>query len=108
MTKAIPTLGYPSRSEAINSLHEQGKTKEEIGELIGIPPWNVQVFIARGRAATRPNRKQVQLPAEIADSFHRAAWDRGISSTRLIARILEIIAKDNMIEAILDDKNDEN
>lgn len=46
---------------------------------------------------------KLRIPLAVLDSFTDAAVARGIRTDALAARLLSIIAKDNMVDAILDD-----
>lgn len=103
-----PALGYPSRTAAVAALRQQGCGTAEIAARIGINEGAVTALEASGRRprAARPAEAQgrtVLFPADILDRLRPDAERRGISVNELARRIVEAVAEDRMVDAVLDD-----
>lgn len=110
----IPTLGWPTRTDAVLALRAQGKTSLEIAGMIGIPHKTVAALehsAARRRAprndavAGGAGRAVLFDPRVLARLGPNAA-SRGITTNELARRIVEAVACDNLVDAILDDGED--
>lgn len=107
MSAAKPTLGYPSRTAAVQALRAQGLDDRTIAERIGIAVGTVGALAASGRRRQRPaeaNGRTVLFPADILDRLGPAASERHISANELARRIVEAVADDGLIDAVLDDR----
>lgn len=91
-----PTLGYPTRGEAIFALCADGVTLTEAAKRIGITRDNA-------RSLLRYQRIRRGLCGYVSEGLVRAAYRRGITVDELVARLLATIARDNLADAILDD-----
>jgi hypothetical protein len=91
-----PTLGYPSRCHAVFALHQQGLGVKAIAERVGIREDNARATLRWAKKNMRPTYASFTLTYE--------ARLRGLSVPELEARLLEIIARDGLVGAILDDR----
>ncbi len=110
MGKSIPTLGFPSRTAAVLSLFESGLRFPQIARKIGIPEKSVQGLYycglrhdRRGRPGERMARTIV-VPNDILGALNEPAARRGISVNELARRILDTVAFEKMVDAVLDDE----
>ncbi|SFI36183.1 hypothetical protein [Albimonas pacifica] len=104
-----PTLGYPSRSAAVQALREQGWSMRRIAEEIGISLGTVSALDASAKRRREPrpaevNGKTVLFPAEVLDRLRPHAARRGITPNELARRIVDVAIDECMIDAILDDE----
>lgn len=112
MSAAIPTLGYPSRTDAVLALRGKGMSTEEIAEAIGIKNSTVTSLEChagkRKGAETRKvqGNRTVLFPIDVLESLRPLAEQRGISANELARRIVEAVVDDNLVKAVLDDGED--
>jgi transposase len=106
-----PTLGYPSRTQAVRALIAQGLSEQEIADKIGISKNNVQclqydltsrVRHRRSGAHKGPMRTVHMSKADL-EILTPQARKRGIHVAELARRLLCVIADDGLADAILDD-----
>lgn len=108
MRLAQPVLGYPSRSAACRAMRAQGLSNAEI----------VARFAADGKAITPKQINAllhyqkvrdgiVHVPGLVVTRLSPAAAARAISVTELVEELLAVIARDGMVDAILDDRGPE-
>ncbi len=108
MPAPIPTLGYRSRTEACLALREQGMSEAAIAARIGIEKKNVAALLCGALVKRRPrpaerHGRTVLFPRDILESLRPHAQARGISANELVRRIVEAVADDGLIDAVLDD-----
>lgn len=105
MSRAKPTLGYPSRTAAILALRAKGFTNQEIAEQIGIQPCTVGALLTsyRHTAAARQGRRTVQVGADLYGELRLQAARRGIAADELIQRIIDAVLAAKLVDAVLDD-----
>lgn len=106
MGKAIPTLGYPSRTAAAVALREQGLKYDEIAVRMEVSTSAVSGLLSS--AASRGNRaaRTIVVPVEILEQLSPHAVLRGIRVNDLVRKILRCITDDNMTDAVLDDADE--
>lgn len=102
MANPIPTLGYPTRTAAVAGLHAQGKSFPEIAELVGITIKQAQNLYYDAKN-WRYERTKVHLRRDILAELAPEARLRGINSHELAERILSAVANSNLVNAVLDD-----
>lgn len=102
MGRKIPTLGYPSRSEAAKALHKQGLSHHEIAERIGVGESSVGNLLCWQPVGPR----RLILPPALARALEPAAEARGVTVPELASRLLERTTAEQLIDAILDDFDD--
>lgn len=111
---AIATLGYGSRTQAITALRKKGMTTREIADEIGISPNNVTALEASITRKPRSSEthyaddryqtiRMVPVPAEILALLASAARRRDMSREQLAREIIEKVAEDRLVDAVLDD-----
>jgi len=112
--RSVPTLGYPSRKDAVLALMRKGLTNAQIAEKAGTTIGTVSTVTAQERRRTRMAMPRPGLSdgAESASAplsalatvrLEKAAAARGIDVAELCRKILTEIADDNLVDAILDD-----
>lgn len=100
---------------SIPALIAEGKRKQEIAEQFGVKPGALQVMCCRKGISLRPGGSRKPLvalsllsPLPLSDKTLRALRDvakaMGTDEVSLAGRLLEIIAKDNLYNAVLDTK----
>jgi hypothetical protein len=111
MPAAKQTAGYPSVGAAVRAMMADGLNAEEICARTGKPRKLVSVFMSKER---RRSGKTSPLFADrrlAAVSVHRETLEelrphadrRGVSAAVLARRLIELVAADDMVDAILDD-----
>lgn len=108
MPAAKPTLGYPSRTEAVLGLRREGLSAPQIADKIGIDVKAVAALEAsagrRGGVRRPADRgRVVLLPAETLRALGPAAAQRGITANCLARRIVKAVVADGLVDAVLDD-----
>ena len=101
-----PCLGYPSRTAAVHGLRAQGYKDSEIARRIGISQQTVAALAAyRKRQRKRSEvERTVVVPIVVLDRLASAANIRGISVNELVRRIVETVADEGIVDAVLDDR----
>ena len=94
-----PTLGYPTRYQAIMALADEGLTIPQIAERIGSNRRAVSCLI-------RYVRNKNGFQGYHRTAFTVAAKRRGITVNELEAYILDVVARENLFDAILDDRQE--
>lgn len=110
MGKKKPTLGYPSQTDAIFALWENGMSRKEIGEKLNLSQDRVGHAICMGRSAwkrrilERDDEFAIRiLNGDITRYFETEAKKRNVMPAELARRLLETVARDKLVNAILDD-----
>ncbi|MGN7715217.1 hypothetical protein [Agrobacterium tumefaciens] len=111
-----PCLGYPSRSAAIRGLRSDGLTNQQIAEKTGIPVNNITALvpltpkpeslpIAReaGYRVGEQNVARIGLNFEVRQMLRPFAAKRGMAVETLITDLVEKIAEDRLVDAVMDD-----
>ena len=107
MPARIPTLGYPSRSDAVLGLRKQGLSDAQIAATIGIEVSTVAALACsakrtKGSRSTAHSRTIV-VPNDILDRLLPCATARGVTVNVLVRDLLDVIADDDLCAAILED-----
>lgn len=103
-TGAIPTLGYPSRWEAAAALRAEGLTARQVAERIGTTKsaaYQLFAYAKRGRRK-RPIQR-IHVPGKVLVALADSAKQRGMKPADLARAILETVAADGLVSAVLDD-----
>lgn len=105
MGAAKPCLGYPSRTEAVLALRDQGKSNKLIAHKIGISPSTVGALISSRKHTRRAvlNQKTVKIDNDVLEKLRPVAAARGIEVNQLCCNLLALIADDGLTDAVLDD-----
>lgn len=105
-----PTLGYPTRTAAVEALREQRLSTGEIAARIGISRAAVTALEhSAGRRKTRPAEqlgRTVLFPADVLEALRPHAERRGVHPNALARRIVECVVDDDLVDAVLDDRED--
>lgn len=108
MSKRTPMLGYATKTEAALVLKSQGLSNEQIAERFG-PSYTVkdinEIIRWSGRRRSGSiDAKNTYVTSETFQALRPHAIARGLSVKELISRLIENVAKDNLVDAILDDR----
>jgi hypothetical protein len=103
----IPTLGYPSRGEAVMALTAQGLDRFEIAARIGIKPGSVAVhqhYGKRGRIdRSTETCRRVRIKRDALNALASHAAKLGLTVDSLARLILQAVVEGNIVDAVLDD-----
>ncbi|MFN4058187.1 MAG: hypothetical protein ACK4HW_08400 [Roseinatronobacter sp.] len=107
MTSAVPTLGYPSRSEACRALNARGLSVRQIVAAFAdgghkITPSQVSGLLSYTKR--RGEFRRLTVSPDTLQALQRHACQRGLTPCELVERLLEAIAEDDMVDAVLDDQ----
>ena len=107
---AKPILGYPTRTAAVVDLKLKGFTSRQIAERLGIEVTTVSALECSARRSVsalghpvKPRRSGIELSFDLRSELRSAAALRGLSVETLALLILERVAYENLIDAVLDD-----
>lgn len=109
MSGPVPTLGYRSKSQAAVALAAIGLPHREIASKLGVPTAIVGALIDSGRRARKPCTRagaaevRAMLGSDIVNALQVAAERRNSTIAKVAARLLTCAARDDLIDAILDD-----
>lgn len=93
------TLGYPSRTAAVEALLAEGRSVDEIVETIGGTANSVYQLISLSQR--RVTDRKVILSRELVNSLKAPAAARGIEPAELVLQLLEVIVRDDVFDALL-------
>src|SRR3546814_7601594 len=96
--KPKPTLGYPSRGEAVRALAKQGLDPATIAQRICTTTNAVHSHMQMSGKVRRPNYSRLALAP--------AAKARNMHVVDLEDMLLDIIAREGLVDAILDDRQE--
>jgi transcriptional regulator with XRE-family HTH domain len=110
-----PCLGYASRTAAVHGLRAQGLSSAQIACAIGI---GISTVSALECGSSRPTRcreprpseqlgRTVVIPVDVLDALSPHAARRGIHVNTLARQILCSVVDDNMVDAVMDDADDQ-
>lgn len=106
---AKPTLGYPSRTDAVLALRKQGRSTPDIAIALGVEVKTVSALehsAGRGRRAPRPAEqlgRTILFPVDVLDALGPYAARRGVHPNALARRIVEEVVDGGLVDAVLDD-----
>lgn len=104
---AKPTLGYPSRTDAVLALRANGLSSGEIAEKIGITTATVAALEhSAGRGRKRPIEalcRTVLFPIDVIADLGPHAARRNIHPNHLARLIVETVLESDIVDAVLDD-----
>lgn len=100
MPARIPTAGYPSRTDAVVALLAKGLTPREVADRCGI---SVEAVSALECSARNRVGKPVKLPVDVTRILQKPADLRGMTVEQLATKIVTVVARDDMVGAVLDD-----
>jgi len=115
MSARKPVLGYPSRTDAIVAMFEQGYTAKQIAEIInhasgGVDPirWEVVHNLRYQRTGSEnpskgKTRLSVFLSIEVMQSLIIYAGQRKLTVPGLIEKLTNVVLQDDLLGAVLDD-----
>lgn len=105
-----PTLGFPSRTEAVLALRGQGMHTHAIATRVGVSNSTVVALECsaahskkRARRPAEEHGRTVLFPIDILNSLRPAAARRDMHVNALARLIVETVSDDNMVDAVLDD-----
>ena len=105
---AKPSLGYASRTEAVQALRSQNLPTHEIARRLGVEVKTVTALEHSGARARRLRPAEamgrtVVVPIDVLDALRPQAERRGLSVNALVRLIVETVADEAMVDAVLDD-----
>lgn len=108
MSGRKPTLGFPSRTDAVVALRGKHLSTKEIADRIGIRQSTV---VALELSASRSRRREqscrtVLFPIDLLVQLSKHAARRGCSINELARRIVDTVVDENIVDAVLDDAED--
>lgn len=109
---AIPTLGYPSRTEAVLALRAQRLSTRQIAHAIGIEQKTVLALEHSAGRKTRAPRPAEQLgrtivfPVDVLDALAPHAAKRGVHVNSLARLIVTTVVDEDLVDSVLDDSDE--
>lgn len=100
--RGIPTLGRRSKTEAVEQLLKDGRSREEIAARLGDTVSRVGSLIHR---MPRGLVTEVRVPTELVRALKPHAEARTVNTHELVRRLLAAVVADSMVDAILDDQH---
>jgi DNA-binding CsgD family transcriptional regulator len=98
-----PTLGYPTRRDAIINLHQQGKTRREIADLINISMGYVSAVLSEAGCTKRHFYNLIPIDADVLAMIQPEADRRNMPVKELVKTLIVKTAQDGLVNAIMDD-----
>lgn len=98
---AKPMLGYPSLAKAVEALRAQGMDTDAIAAATGRPCNQITVTEYKRAQLRRP--RTLVIGERTFDQLGRHAARRGMTAIDLADRLLATIARDKLVDAVLDD-----
>lgn len=101
-----PTLGYASRTAAVQALRAQGMSTRQIAERVGIEEKTVAALeCSSARQGARVREfATTTFAKELRNRAAVHAARRNITVNELFRRIVEAVIDDGMVDAVLDDR----
>ena len=107
MMRGKPTCGYPSRIDAILAFRSLGLDTPSIAARCGVSRQTVASLERQHRIGNVRGedtlRRTLTLPRHVVDALAPHAAARNTGARELAVRILDAIAGDGLVDAILDD-----
>ena len=103
MAIAWPDMTPAEKSAVITRLEQTGMTHLEIAERYGVSRQSVRAHVKPVQPDTRPGLR-IQLRPSILAKLAAAARARGGTAESLCADILTAIVTDDILDAVLDDR----
>ncbi len=94
-----PTLGYPTRTAAVEAMLAQGLSRREIAREIGASENSIQMLIYL--AERRLSDRRIVLQRAMAEALRGEAGRRGTTPCELARCLLEAIVRDELFDALL-------
>ena len=108
--RGIPTLGYETRTAAVLALRKEGMSRREVAQKLDTTIANVkniEAYAAKKPEILKTRRKQyrrrITISVPTADNLERFASARSITFQELARRLLDTIARDGLVDSVLDD-----
>lgn len=102
MPASCPVAGYPSITAAAAALARQGLGETEIARRLDVKVKTVSTVLYR----VQQRGMTLRLPHDAADGLATSAEARGVTLEDLACRVLEAVARDGLLDAVLDDGDD--
>lgn len=103
--KAIDQMG-PRRGKVdlalIPELVDEGLSPLEIANTMGWTLGTLRVKCSHLKISLKRRAGKFALPGELLEELHRRAAQMGLSTTELVADLLQEIVRDNLFDAVLD------
>lgn len=104
-----PTLGFPTRTDAVLALRREGLSSGEIGRRIGISTATVTALehsAGRRRRTPRPAEqlgRTVLFPVDVLAALGPHAARRNMHPNSLARLIVETVVDEGLVDSVLDD-----
>ena len=98
-----PTLGHPTRTDAVMAMRGEGVAPGAIAATMGISTEAVSAFETYGRRRAGFGNRTCLLPGELLDALRIDAEARGVTANALVRRLIETIVDEGLVDAVLDD-----
>jgi hypothetical protein len=86
----------------IPQLVDEGLSPLEIANTMGWTVGTLRVKCSHLKISLRRRGGKFALPGPLLDQLHRRAVQMGVSTTELVANLLEEIVRDDLFDAVLD------
>lgn len=119
MINLVRALGFNTKTEAVLALRAQGLATRDIARKIGIEPKSVSALEAsaqrsKGRASERRwsdspstlKQHTVTIDNDTLIALRPHAARRSMSVNQLVRAMIDIVADDGLIDALLDDADE--
>lgn len=105
MSGPRPTLGYPTRWQAVKALRDAGWSTSSIMEKLDLTATQVRQldYYILGKTQKPKTTRTVALTEKTYQRLRNAAKVRGVTSDQLGERVLSIVLTDHLVGAILDE-----
>jgi transcriptional regulator with XRE-family HTH domain len=103
---AKPSLGYPTRTDAVLALRREKLSTREIASRLGIDPKTVTALESSAGRKLRPAEqlgRTILFPVDILDALAPYAARRNCHVNQLARRIVEQVVDDGIVDAVMDD-----
>lgn len=108
MSRRIPMLGYATKTDAAMALKAEGLSNHQIAERFGNPYTArdiAEILRWGGRRKSGPVETwNTHVSSSTFQALRPHAIARSLSVKELISKLIENIAKDDLVDAILDDR----
>ena len=104
---STPTLGYPTRTEAVVALREKGVSISDIAAQMGIAKSTVSALYCFSRGTRKRVKSspfgRIEVPREMLENLVSHAKKRHVNVNRLATMIIRAVVEGSLVDAVLDD-----
>jgi DNA-binding transcriptional regulator LsrR (DeoR family) len=102
MAEAKPTLGYATRTEAVEALVVAGWNNRQIAARLGIGTNTVAAFVVNMRR--KRGRLSITIEGDMAEAIRDEAKKRDLPPHALVIECMAAILADDLFDAVLNDE----